>query len=334
MIIDKNSTVSEINKTIEKAVLSKTSQTIQTPKQTASVITNIPKSVSSLINSLGLPADKLSASILSFARFFSLPLKPQLMADIRQQALTQIFTETQTETKQAPQSSLEVLADKIRQTFALAAAAAESKGVELQPKGLEAFAEAVDPDLHKRQDENKKNDQRKKNQESKDFNTIIKNGVIDPSGLKKFALETADENPLLYVMNRLPGKNNHRWIVLPFNFSSDGTDFHVSMRILLDKTNNAAMMALDILESRELETGNTVERKNLFVIESANDLVMKLSFYSDSEYSEKDKLLFINELSSLLAISKEKIFIKNRYDNFPYEAGLEEELLKSVDEAV
>jgi hypothetical protein len=38
--------------------------------------------------------DKLSASIITFARFFSLPIKPESMAAIRRQAFTQVSGET------------------------------------------------------------------------------------------------------------------------------------------------------------------------------------------------------------------------------------------------
>ncbi|MCL2193748.1 MAG: hypothetical protein FWB78_10170, partial [Treponema sp.] len=59
-----------------------------------------PHSVHTLIAAAGLPADRLSASIVSFARFFSLPIKPELMAAIRQQVFSQPMP-TPTPTAQA-----------------------------------------------------------------------------------------------------------------------------------------------------------------------------------------------------------------------------------------
>jgi hypothetical protein len=45
----------------------------------ANAVSKIPQSAAppELARSLGLPADKISASIISFAKFFSLPLKPE-----------------------------------------------------------------------------------------------------------------------------------------------------------------------------------------------------------------------------------------------------------------
>ena len=67
-----------------------------------------PRSVLSLINSLKLPPDKLSASIVSFARFFSLPLKTEQLAEIRRQAFTSApQTDTQTAKNPASVKTLE-----------------------------------------------------------------------------------------------------------------------------------------------------------------------------------------------------------------------------------
>ncbi len=66
-------TVSPQTITLEKA------QVVKTPQ-------NEPRSaLMRALNTSGLPADKISSSIISFARFFSLPLKPELMAAIRRQ---------------------------------------------------------------------------------------------------------------------------------------------------------------------------------------------------------------------------------------------------------
>ena len=59
----------------------------QTSVQSTAVKTTVVKqTAASLASASGLPADKLSASIISFARFFSLPLKPNILAAIRRQA--------------------------------------------------------------------------------------------------------------------------------------------------------------------------------------------------------------------------------------------------------
>jgi hypothetical protein len=294
-----------------------------------SVTISAPRSVSSLINSLGLPSDKLSASIVSFARFFSLPLKAEKLASIRRQA----FTETpQTDVKQTTvkNSAASLTLDKNRAAFSLAAAAAESKGVELQPKALVSFAEAVDPELQKRHDEQKR-DQRNKNQEQKDDGTLSKTSAVNSSGLEKLALESAEKNPLLYLLNRMPGKNGQRWIVLPFDFSRDGKDFRVSMRILLETrqaSDSAVLMALDIAETTD------VNNRWMFAIEAANNRIAGLSVFVKPDLSPKIHSSIKRELSLLLGIPAQRVSVKARLDDFPCESNFADDLLRSIDEAV
>jgi len=287
------------------------------------------RSVSSLVKTLGLPSDKLSASVVSFARFFSLPLKPQMLAEIRRQA----FSQPQTDVKQViEENSSPNQTAKNREALSLAAAAAESKGVELRPDELGSYAEAVDPDWEKRRNSNEqKRGQRGKEKEPEDKNTLFKTGVTSASGLEKTALESAEKNPLLCVLNRLPGKNGQRWIVLPFEFSHDGRDFRVSIRILLETqeaANRAVLMALDLVESGE-------DGKSwLFALEAAGDKAAKLSVFVKPELPQKVQASLKNELSLILGIPVERIFVKSRIDDFPCESGLSDDLFRSIDEAV
>jgi len=305
-----------------------------------------PRSASSLIAAAGLPADKLSASIISFSRFFSLPLQPELMAAIRRQAMATPSTATpaaqadlakQAAANAAAENAPETgAAAKIREALSLAAAAAESKGVELHPKGLETFAEAIDPDWRKR--ENSGGDQRgrrDKNQQQEE-NAPAK---ITAAGLKQMALEAAEQNPLLAILNRLPGKNGRRWIVLPFTFDEGGREFKVSLRILLeeDQTSSraacmaAAQVVLDIAES---------ERRWLFALEStssprdANLPANRLAVYLQPELPPAAHAPFARELSALLEIPPERISIRNRAESFPAESARADDLLRSINEAV
>jgi hypothetical protein len=298
-----------------------------------SVTISASRSVMSLINSLGLPSDKLSASIISFTRFFSLPLKGEQLAAIRRQAFTQSQSETpQAEMKQstAKNSAASLIADKNRVTLILTATAAESKGVELQPKALLSFAEAVDPEWQRRSDaDGQKHEQRNRNQEQKDENTHSKTGAVNSSGLEKLALESAEKNPLLYLLNRLPGKNGQRWIVLPFDISQDGKDFHVSMRILLEtKQDRAVLMALDIAETTD------TDNRWLFAIESANNQIVRLSVFVKPDLPQKVHSSIKRELSLLLGIPSQRVSVKSRLDDFPCESAFTEDLLRSIDEAV
>ena len=329
-------------------VPSKTPPT-QTAKPSAAPPPIVPRSAASLISAAGLPADKLSVSIVSFARFFSLPLKPELMTAIRRQAFTPPTAQSaQSDTvKYAAESTSDSgTAARNREAFSLAAAAAESKGVELNPKGLQAFAEAIDPDWQKRQDsESQQRGRRNRNHnEQEDENAPIRTGSITASGLEETALESAEKDSLLAILNRLPGKNGQRWIVLPFNFRKNGRDFSVSMRILLETgqaANRVMCMAIDIAESGKTEgfqtegfqTEDSRTRRQLFVLEPANGQVNRLAVYLQPDLPPKTHSLFIRELSNLLEISPKRIFVKNWTESFPCTACADD-LLRSIDKAV
>jgi hypothetical protein len=298
--------------------------------------TPVPRSASAVIAAAGLPVDKLSASIVSFARFFSLPLKPELMTSMRRQAMAQPSAAQADMVKQAAANAAAETAPetgtaaKIREALSLAAAAAESKGVELHPKGLEAFAEAIDPEWQKREhsDGHGQRGRRNKNQQEEE-NAPPKTAPITAAGLKQMALESAEKDPLLAILNRLPGKNGRRWIVLPFSFDEGGKEFKVSLRILLEaeqSPNRAVCMALEIAES---------ERRWLFALESANGLpAKKLTVYLQPELPPEAPAPLARELSALLEIPLERISIKTRAESFPCESAGADDLLRSINEAV
>ncbi|MDR1839220.1 MAG: hypothetical protein LBQ93_06530 [Treponema sp.] len=321
-----------------QAVKAASTQTVKTAAPSAA------RSMSSIAASAGLTQDKLSSFIVSFARFFSLPLKPEQLAAIRRQAFASLPAQTSAEKTQfdtvkqttaentAGRESGSAVAAKNREALCLAAAAAESKGVELQPKGLESFAQAVDPDWQKRQDPGGQNKrQRNKDQNEQEENVLFKSGSVNASGLEKTAVEAAEENPLLYIMNRLLRKDGRRWIVLPFDFCEDGRNFRVSMRILLEPdqmSNRSGFMALDICE-----TGD-VDIRRLFVFESANNQVNRLSVFFQPNLSLSAHSSFKRELSRLLEIPLDRVFVKNFDSGFPFEEGFGDDLLRSIDEEI
>jgi len=304
------------------------------PKTTQS---GTPRSVSSLISAAGLPADKLSASIISFARFFSLPLKPEMLAAIRRQAFAPLAQQAQSSTETENSSGTVVV--KNREALSLAAAAAESKGVELTPKGLEAFTEAVDPDWQKRQEgEGRRKGRRNKNESDSEEEAPQKTGAITAEGIEKLALESAKKDTLLSMLNKLPGKNG-RWIVLPFNFCENGRDFNVSLRILLETekmSSNAVCMALDIAENGN--AGNA-EKRWLFVLESTSGSSRKLSINRLTVHIQPDipsaaNAKLVRELSELFNISADRIYVRNKTESFPFEQDYGGDLLRAIDEAV
>jgi hypothetical protein len=325
---------------VNKTCLNKVQSSKQTVKLSGPAQNNTPRSITSLTSTYGLPSDKLSASIISFARFFSLSLKPDVLALVRRQAFlpqkqnAQSALNTPITAKAAETSGANLPAGvtageksfmaKARETFSLAAAAAESKGVELTVKGLETYAEAVDPDLEKRHDKEHQRRGRDRKQEEQKEEAPQKAGGITASELKESAIEYTNRNPLLDILNRLPSKTGHRWIVLPFNFSQGDSEYRVSMRVLLDKDNLAVTMALDISELSELQ-------RWLFILENKNNAPGKVTVYLKPEISLKEQKKFKTELSKYLDIPDEKILIKTYEESFPLEGA---EPLHLVDEAV
>jgi len=338
-------------------------------KNTQSVLQKVPVSAAAIAARAGLPADKLSSRVISFARFFSIPLKPALLADIRRasppdpsfqfrgaagtapQGDQSTSVKTMTETKPAADI-------KTREAFALAAAAAESKGVELQQKGLAAYTYAIDP-YSRRQDEQQRG-QKNKNHNRQEEKTPVKkisvNNTFQPAGgsseydsdkfhltsdaVKNMFLEYARKNPLVNILNGLPGKNGQRWIIIPFDFSKDRLEFRVSMRILLNDEkilNNASIMALDIYcrdmetEDGEKKTADS-EKRYLLLFESVKDKPAKLTVYHQHELTKKEELNFIQTLEKTFDIPPEKINIKLSGEAFPYEAGYGEDSFVFIDE--
>jgi len=301
---------------------------ISSKVQTQTVKTSAPvsaRSASSLAAAAGLPQDKLSASIVTFARFFSLPLKPETLSAIRRQSFPPPVPQQVSSTSPAAEDTSGSMAAKMREALSLSAAAAESKGVELHPKALEAYAEAVDPEWQKKQNSG----EQKKKRRDKDQNEKEKTSPITAPALEKTVLQSVQNDPLLTILNKLPGKNGQRWIVLPFDFPQDDPEYRVSMRILLDEqtTNHAACMALDIAETDD------AGRRWMFMLESANNKPVKLTCYLRPELPPAAQSRLKRELSSLLQIPSERVFVKNSEDSFPCESERGEQL-PSIDEAV
>jgi hypothetical protein len=263
-------------------------------------------------------------------------MKPELMAEIRRQAFTQPTAAAETNQPETAKSGSaeQSAAAKNRETLSLAATAAESKGVELKEKALEAYAETIDPEWDKRKEgEGEKRRQQNKNQNDKEDGEQKKTMPITAPGIKETALKAEENNPLLSILNRLPGKDGRRWVVLPFEFSDNGRDFRVSLRILLETSNNANYMALDIMEtekanSRQLYVLGVGSREWGVETSAPHSLLI----YLQHEIAPKAKSLLISDLSKALQIKPERIFIKTAPETFAFEAERGEELLRSIDE--
>jgi hypothetical protein len=200
--------------------------------------------------SLGLPRDALSASLISLAKFFSLPLDAKLLLLLRRQALSLAKTPSNSGQADSPDQPL---AGPLR-AAALAAAAAAGKGVTLSPEALGSYAAALAADDRDRgapEDEAEggaERDEPPGDRGAPGFSAPRRGGG------GPFAERIEGRLPLLGVLNRIPGRDGRRWISLPFSFESGGVDVKVSLRIVLADANgipwNAERMALDIKTGR------------------------------------------------------------------------------------
>jgi len=350
----------------EKSSSAPKAQVTQLTKPSAPAPAAVTRSAASLASGAGLPADKLSASIVSFARFFSLSLKPNMLAAIRQQAFSQVLPQnagsaaSSGSASAAASPALTAASDfkslsetlKAREALSLAAAAAESKGAELSPKGLETYAEAIDPEWQKQHEQDRQRDRRKRNQNEQAEKDSLKTESITADRLKKMSLEYMKENPLLEILNKLPGKNGQRWIILPFDFFENEKCFQVTIRVLLDGRNvtgcagnfaerSAVRMAIEaavykeqLTENKErLTDGGDFEKKWLFVLDSKDGKIGKVAAYFQNKMTDKEQNRFKKELAEALEIPVKSIYVKYSAENFPCEAGCDDHI-PMIDEAV
>jgi hypothetical protein len=198
---------------------------------------------------LGLPKDRLSASILSFFRFFSLPLTAESIANIRSRALGVPLPDRAENAGGAENSGgaesgeadgpggaelSQRQAIRFREAVALAAAAAMDKGEELDQKALEQYARAIDPRSRKEE--------------------APRGG--DDSGRSGQGDSPEGGNPGgagLDLLNRRRGRGGKQWIVIPFTWGP-AEEYRVALRILVnspdargfDEKRTPDRMALDI----------------------------------------------------------------------------------------
>ena len=227
--------------------------------------------------------------------------------------------------------------EKTRETLSLAAAACKDKGVELSPEGLKAYAAAVDPDWEERQSSGGRQRHKKPRDEGESPAERTKTSssrrsagspVLTAPELKEIALESEAKDPLLAILNKLPGKNGQRWIVLPFSFEKDGMEFQVSLRILLEEDNHVSRMVLNIAKN-----GDTPQRWH-FAVEPAKGTLARLAVFVQPELSPKAHAQFTHKLSALMEVSVDRISVQNSVESFPCESPCMDDLLHSVNKAV
>jgi hypothetical protein len=139
--------------------------------------------------------------------------------------------------------------------------------------------------------------------------------------------ELLAKKPLLRFLNALPGKNGLRWVVLPFSFSRENTDYTVSLRILLaekpGRQTEVERFAADIRLSGE----KTEERRWLFILDKPGTETAGAILSIPTGIPEGDVK---KEFAGLFALKPGRIVLQ---DWSPF-ADSKNEPLRSVDEAV
>jgi hypothetical protein len=251
-----------------------------------------------------------------------------------------------------------------REALSLAAAAALDKGVELDPAALEEYAAAIEVEARLPEPPDSKAAASKQDADNQGgnggtgggnagsqgeagHNTDSRRGhdqdaerdiaalAGNPRGLKEKMLESGEANPLLDLLNRLPGKNGQRWIVLPFHFVEAGALYRICLRILLNSDQSAGHLVLDVLRTEgEPRTCGQNSRRRLFVMERTNGKNSQLRVYLESGVSKKARRSLIAELAACMGLAEECISIHNGKDFSPLAEHNPKDILRSINEEV
>jgi hypothetical protein len=265
--------------------------------------------IMAFVQSLGLPQDALSSSLISFFKFFSLPLDSSVLKQMRRDVL---------DSKPGNGKSAD--------STALAASAAFDKGIHLSDEALKEYAAAIDPaerssserssHEHQGEQENpqKRNTEEPKTPLSEDLKNLI--DEIDADG------------SLLSHLNKIPGKNGQKWIVLPFNFVSGAIEYSVSVRILLDTKNDLH----HIVERLTVEV-QTNERRWVFVTSKEKDGSYIGKAAISPMLQKREQSIFLKELEVLLGdfVSEISFIDENAVSSF---VDCRNDIIISVNEEV
>lgn len=250
-----------------------------------------------LIQSLGLPQDALSSSLISFFKFFSLPLDAQIFQQIRREVLASKSFDLH-----------KPLKGKTADSTALAASAAFNKGVNLSEEALHEYAAAIDPAEHRAEHQNEhrgahedhggmsfhQSAQEKHQGHQQKRNTEEQN-TPQPEDIKNVMNEIDAGDTLLRYLNKIPGKNGQKWIVLPFHFMSGAADFGVTLRILLntgtDMHHAVERFAVDVLAN---------EHRWFFLISKEKDDSYKGQIAVNPNLRKQEQSDLLNELQEVL----------------------------------
>ena len=168
-----------------------------------------------IASALNLPRDNLSLALLAFTRFFSLTPNPVFLANLRQELLSL-----------RKGFSLETAAQRLPfEAEAMAAVIAADKGVSLSPEALERYARyLLPPELIPQEPA----DGEESSQQRYEYPTAEE--------LRKMAEGQQKKDELLAILNSLPGKNRHYWMVFPYTINVKGIELRIFIRILKKET--------------------------------------------------------------------------------------------------
>jgi hypothetical protein len=165
----------------------------------------------------------------------------------------------------------------------------------------------------------------------------------DAENLRDKILGVEEQNPLISLMNRLPGKKGQRWMVFPFSFEDQAHDFAVTLRILLmpelaagNSGFRAERMALEI--AGEDRRRNQYHSRWLFVVDNPPEGKLRLSgsFWPGISPSEKTTTKNLRamerELAGLLGLAPEQVQMRDDEEFPPFAPDSRDETLFSVNE--
>jgi hypothetical protein len=232
----------------------------------------------------------------------------------------------------------------------LAAAAAADKGVELSREALTDYVTAIDPDKR----HSAGGDQGGENGFGTGEGSAESSAEAESRGsprdkdrdrepddaesLRNKILRAEEQNPLISLMNRLPGKNGQRWMVLPFSFEDQGHDFAVTLRILL-KPELIAGAGGGKFRAEQIALEIAAEDSHwLFIANNPPGGKLRLtgSLWPGIAASEKTAAKTLRamerELAGLLGVEAEQVQIRNEEEFPPFAPDSRDETLLPVNE--
>jgi hypothetical protein len=314
------------------------------PFQSAGGVPAAFQSFLQLARTLGLPQDTLSVSILSLARYFSLPLNPGFLAKIRRDSLSPAPEKSASGEEAPSPRNRETLPAK---TFAALAAAA--KGVELSPRGLEKYAWSLGGNSGggsgdggsgnggsgggERRKQTEGDGPAAVEEQRRPGKAVTLNDTAGADKLREKIVKIEEQDPLLRLLNRLPGKNGQRWIVIPFSLAGETRDYRVSLRILLHEapSNHCPdRLVLDVSGGDR----QTPDFRRLFMLDRVPGGVSHLTVHVWPPENEKTLAALKKDMSRSLSIPSKQIDIQND-EIFPsFEADCRDNVLQPVNKEV